>query len=329
VSRPYCRECGRPVLTLSGVPLSDGCPYCGASLSGGAEDGDPPERGDGRQADRGPEEERLRRENTILCWFCGYLNSASDRFCAECDADLFAVRGEVKEADVEKRFVYTLSHSERDIYLIEGIKALIQAILKREGNEDGIITCHNRGCKGGSYKYDEFRCPKCGGPTLLQEMRAAVEGRLDNGTILKELQGAFPQYGITKYTNAAVMDHRSIAACKLDLEDASRTVSAVLETGAEFLRAVTASGGGSGSRSGGGEGGGDGGQGVRVEEFSPARAGAPDDTVLQLLNIEGISGRGGGNPAGPDHPEPIPPTPPEEGGGEDEDRGEGGDWTSP
>jgi DNA-directed RNA polymerase subunit RPC12/RpoP len=314
MSGNHCNSCGKPLLTISGVRLDDRCPYCGADP-----DAEPGEEGVGvgssEDRDSGEARSGGSRGRYVSCWYCGFKNPASERRCAECGAELFAVRGQSDEAGAERRLVSTMSYSDQTIYLLEGIKALIRAILKREGNEDGVISCQNRGCRG-RYKYDAFRCPQCGGPTLLQQMRAAVEGKLENRSILEELQKAFPQHDIMKYTNAAMMDHRTIAACKLDLEDASRTVASVLETGAEFLRAVTYSG----EREEGG-----GGSEVKIDDFAsgPGPAAAPDETVLDLLNVDRVDGGSGA------------PSREEGGGGSGQapaaapDESPEGDWTEP
>lgn len=259
MARLFCNQCGRPLIALGGYNLSDNCPYCGSNVSeqvadeirnhdasetesesfneideaiASANQDDP---------DEGNAETEMNKMNFIHCWYCDYPNLITERRCSNCDADLFAVTARSREGDMDKRFVSQLTPSEQNMFLIEGLKAFIAAVLRREGNDDGMVRCHNRGCHGGQYRYDEFVCPVCDGPTLLQEMRGVVSGNLNNSDIVREFQKSFPHFNIIKYTNSAVMDHRAISAAKIDLEDAARETASMLRTGAEFLRAVTSS----------------------------------------------------------------------------------------
>ena len=241
MARAFCRACGKPQIAIGGYNLSDTCAYCGSSLDDQVVEDTRENSVQSSVKSRAPHP-ATRRMNVVHCWFCDYPNGFNNRQCDSCGANLFAVTKPIQEEDMNKRFVAQLTPSEQNMFLIEGLKALIAAILKREGNEDGMVRCQNRGCHGGMYHYTEFTCPRCDGPSLLQEMRGVITGVINNGDISRELQKSFPQFNIMKYTNSAVMDHRQISAAKIDLEDAARETASMLRTGAEFLKAVTYTG---------------------------------------------------------------------------------------
>jgi len=239
--RVTCRSCNKPQITLGGYNLSDTCVYCGASIDDQVvEDVQNAQPIEENVTD--PHAAEVRRMSVIHCWYCDYPNAFTSRQCTSCGANLFAVSRPMQEGDMNKRFVSQLTPSEQNMYLIEGIKAFIEAVLTREGNKDGLVRCQNRNCHGGMYHFSEFVCPRCEGPTLLQEMRGVLTGGVNSSEIARELQKSFPQFNILKYTNSAVMDHRSISAAKIDLEDAARQTASMLRTGAEFLKAVTYTG---------------------------------------------------------------------------------------
>lgn len=227
------------MITLNGFNLSNECPYCGSDLDNQTVEDLESEIPEIQKREPTPNINDLHRMNIIHCWYCDASNNLTNRHCISCNADLFAVTKQIKDDDRNKRFVSQMNSAKQNEMLIMGIKALIRAILKREGNKDGVMKCQNSSCHGGSYNYDEFSCPSCNSPSLLQEMRGFITGVIKNSDIARELQKAFPQFSILKYTNSAVMDHRTISASKMDLEDAARQTASMLRTGAEFLRAVT------------------------------------------------------------------------------------------
>lgn len=278
-----CPHCKRVMVSINGDILHDVCPYCGRSL----------EREDKRNEQPADQEvsdlnrdalSLLHLTKTVKCWYCHTENDFSNQFCSHCGWDLSVVTDH-REENEEEKLVNQMTEQQKEQCLIAGLLSFIKILAKRNGNDGGMIRCKQKGCNGGMYPYDAFTCPYCGKPSLLQELREVLHGRLHNKSILQLLQRFFPQFNIIKYTTSAMMKHEEISASKIDLESAASETASIIETASVFLKSVTGSPQKSTKRKN---------DAPTLEPINPIDFGgssstAPDNRILDLLSESAVS----------------------------------------
>lgn len=237
-----CPNCQRVMVSINGNMLQDSCPYCGESLEveeaeDDVEDQVIVDEDDGLDRDA---LSLLHLTKKVECWYCHEENDFSNQKCSNCGWDLSVITNH-RESNEETKLSNQMTEQQKETCLITGLISFIKILMKRNGDDSGMIRCKQKGCNGGVYPHDSFTCPYCGKPSLLQELRDVLHGTLRNKSILQLIQQFFPQFNIIKYTTSAMMQHERISAAKIDLESAASETSSIIETAAVFLKSVTAS----------------------------------------------------------------------------------------
>lgn len=234
-----CPNCNRPQLILPNVIELTECPYCHYQFEIGSEGVDFPEEDTSHLPDvpnlNTDIAEMLLRTQNILCNYCGHNNPFSNVYCEKCGSNL-SWASVFEEGDNELKLSRQLTQEQRENCLVEGLIAFMKALMKREGNQNGLLWCNHCNYK---YKFTEFFCPNCGELTWLSEMREVLEGTIHNKGLIQEFQRSFPNYKIIDYANSASFQSGLTNSMKIELENITRNTKRILEAGAIYLKANT------------------------------------------------------------------------------------------
>ena len=230
-----CPNCNHPQISVPGEnfePIE--CPYCGIDFD--QEDIQPNEMEFVRNGLDNDIMEMMHNTQTINCNYCNHNNPFSNNYCEKCGSNLSWASVVVSEQTTEKKLNNQLSPDQREKCLIVGILAFMKALMKREGNLNGLLFCQSCNTK---YKFDAFFCPSCGGETWLTEMREVLQGSIRNFGLIDELRKSFPHFKIIGYANSAAFRSGMTNSMKIELENIATNAMKILEASAVYLKANT------------------------------------------------------------------------------------------